>query len=109
MANKLFIGNIAHTTNESSLETLFSTAGSVVSVRIITDKMSGRSKGFGFVEMSAAAEAAAAITTFDGKDHDGRPLRVSEARPQENRTGGASFNGRGGFESKPRRFGSRGY
>ena len=109
MGNKLFVGNIANTTNEANLQTLFATAGSVVSLKIITDRDTGRSKGFGFVEMMTDDEANAAIKAFDGKDFEGRPLRVSEAKPQAPRSGGSSFGGRNDNGGERRGFSSRGY
>ncbi len=90
MAKKLYVGGLPYSTTETSLSDAFSKAGNVASVRIIIDKMSGRSKGFGFVEMSTDEEAQAAIDMFNGKDFEGRNLTVNEARPEEKRanTGG---------------------
>jgi cold-inducible RNA-binding protein len=102
MAKKLYVGGIAYSTSDSALRDAFAQAGAVVSATIIMDKMTGRSKGFGFVEMSNDDEAAAAIDMWNGKDLDGRKLTVNEARPMEPRaprTGGGSFdrgNDRGG-------------
>lgn len=80
MTNRLFVGNISYQTLESELETEFANFGIVKSVKIITDRESGRSKGFGFVEMESGDDAKAAIENLDGKNIGGRPLRVSEAR-----------------------------
>jgi len=82
MSKKLFVGNISYNTNEDALKELFSEAGNVESAVIITDKLSGRSKGFGFVEMSTDEEAEKAIEMFNEKDLDGRNLTVNEARPK---------------------------
>ncbi len=82
---KLFVGNIDYHATEDQLAEHFSSAGTVVSAKIITDRDSGRSKGFGFVEMSSAEEAQKAIDTLDGVEFNGRPLGVNEARPQEPR------------------------
>lgn len=84
MANKLYVGGISYNTTEDGLKEYFSAAGTVTSVNIITDKFSGRSKGFGFVEMSSDEEAAQAIEMFDGKEFDGRSLKVNQARPMNN-------------------------
>jgi RNA recognition motif-containing protein len=85
MNNKLYVGGLPYSTTENQLQELFATHGSVQSARIITDKLTGRSKGFGFVEMASASEAQEAIRALDGKDFDGRNLTVNEARPQERR------------------------
>ena len=85
MAKKLYVGGISYSSTEDGLKDYFSQAGEVVSAAIITDKMTGRSKGFGFVEMSSDDEAAKAIEMFDGKEFDGRTLKVNEARPMERR------------------------
>lgn len=86
MGAKLYVGNLPYSVREEQLQGLFSRHGSVVSVRIITDKFTGRSKGFGFVEMSSDEEAAKAIQALNGNDMEGRALVVSEARPQEPRS-----------------------
>lgn len=104
MAKKLYVGNMSYDTTDSSLKEQFSQAGTVESATIIMDKMSGRSKGFGFVEMSSDEEAQAAIDMFNGKEVDGRTLTVNEARPMEDRPrreggfnrGGASRGGASG-------------
>jgi RNA recognition motif-containing protein len=90
---KLYVGNLSFNTNENDLQSLFSQAGTVESCRIITDRDTGRSRGFGFVEMASKAEGEAAIAQLAGKDYDGRALTVNEAKPQEPRRGGG---GRGG-------------
>src|ERR1700744_2844010 len=99
--NKLYVGGIPYRTTEDDLKTAFSEAGEVTSVSIISDRMTGRSRGFGFVEMASEAEAQAAIDRWDGKEMDGRTLSVSFARPhgaRPPRTGGGGFGGgnRGG-------------
>lgn len=85
MEKKLYVGGLPYKTTQEELTEAFSEAGTVVSSIIITDKFSGRSKGFGFVEMSNEDEAQAAIDMFDGKDFDGRKITVNEARPREER------------------------
>jgi nucleolin len=87
MSNKLYVGNISWGMNEDSLNEAFSSFGEVKSVKIITDRDTGRSKGFGFVEMSNADEAQTVISNLDGKDMDGRPLKVNVAqdKPRESR------------------------
>jgi RNA recognition motif-containing protein len=96
MEAKLYVGNLPYTTVDADLESLFSQAGTVKSAQVIKDRQSGRSKGFGFVEMSSTEEAQNAITMFHGKDFSGRPLTVNLARPREDRPGGGSG---GGFRS----------
>ncbi len=96
MATKLFIGSLAWATTDDSLSALFSQVGTVVSARVITDRATGRSKGFGFVEMSTEEEAQKAVAELNGKDLDGRSIVVNEARPMEprdNSRGGSSFGG----------------
>ncbi|MDP2641266.1 MAG: RNA-binding protein [Candidatus Yanofskybacteria bacterium] len=85
MAKRLYVGGLPYQTSREELEQLFAAAGAVESASIITDKMSGRSKGFGFVEMSTDEEAQSAIEMFNGKDFNGRNLTVNEARPLEER------------------------
>lgn len=82
MSNKLFVGSLPYAVTEDQLKELFSGAGSVASARVITDRATGRSKGFGFVEMSTDEEAQRAIEMFNGKDMDGRTIVVNEARPK---------------------------
>src|ERR1700691_5314519 len=97
MGKKLYVGNLSYTVDSSELEQLFGAHGQVVSAQIINDRDTGRSKGFGFVEMSSDAEAQAAIAALNGQQHDGRALTVNEAKPKENRTGGGGGGGgRGG-------------
>jgi RNA recognition motif-containing protein len=92
MAQKLYVGNLPYSANDESLRNHFSQAGTVASATVITDRMSGRSKGFGFVEMSSDEEAQKAIEMFNGKDFEGRNLTVNEARPKEERPRG-NFGG----------------
>ena len=92
MGKKLYVGNLSYDVNSSDLETLFSPHGTIESAQVIEDRSSGRSKGFGFVEMGSAAEAQAAINALNEKDHEGRALTVNEAKPREPRGGG-----RGGY------------
>lgn len=96
MGKKLYVGNLSYNISSSELEELFSAYGKVESAQVITDRESGRSKGFGFVEMSSDAEAQAAIQALNGQDHSGRPLTVNEARPREDRGGGGRGGRRGG-------------
>jgi RNA recognition motif-containing protein len=86
MAKKLYVGNLGYDTTEDSLRSLFASVGEVVSVNIITDRGSGRSKGFGFVEMATEAEAQKAISQLNSTTHDDRQINVAEARPQRPRT-----------------------
>jgi len=99
MAKKLFVGGISYETTENTLKETFSKAGTVESATIIVDKMSGRSKGFGFVEMSSEEEAQKAIEMFNGKELDGRNVTVNEAKPMESRPR------QGGFQRGDRGFG----
>lgn len=85
MATKLFVGNLEYTVTSDELREAFSQAGTVADAVVITDKMSGRSRGFGFVEMSSEEEAKAAIEKLNGSDLKGRKINVNEARPQEER------------------------
>ena len=85
MAKKLFVGGLSYTTTEETLKEAFSRAGTVESATVITDKMSGRSKGFGFVDMSSEAEAQKAIEMLNGKEIDGKNVTVNEAKPMESR------------------------
>ena len=88
MTMKLYVGNLAFETSSNDLQTLFAQAGTVESVSLIEDRETGRSRGFGFVEMSSKEEGAAAIQQFNGKELGGRALNVNEARPREDRGGG---------------------
>ena len=96
MGNKLYVGNLPFSATDDSLRDLFGQAGQVESAKIITDRDTGRSKGFGFVEMSSDQEASEAIKKFNGTDFDGRSLTVNEARPMVPRDGGGGGGGRGG-------------
>jgi len=87
MSMKLYVGNLAFETTSSDLQTLFAQAGTVESVSLIEDRETGRSRGFGFVEMQTKEEGAAAVEKFNGTELGGRPLKVNEAKPRENRGG----------------------
>jgi len=93
MSTKLYVGNLAFSTSSEELQTMFAQAGTVESVSLIEDRETGRSRGFGFIEMSTKEEGAAAISQFNGKELGGRALTVNEAKPREDRNGGG---GRGG-------------
>lgn len=101
MGKKLYVGNLPFSAVDENLAEIFAQCGTVESAKVISDRETGRSKGFGFVEMSSDSEAQAAIQKFNGADFDGRTLTVNEARPMEPRTGGGGFGGgrggRGGF------------
>lgn len=97
MGKKLYVGNLSYNIGKNDLEQMFAAHGTVVSAQVINDRGTGRSKGFGFVEMGTDQEAQAAITALSGKSIDGRNLTVNEARPQEGRSGsrrGGSGRGR---------------
>jgi cold-inducible RNA-binding protein len=100
MGNKLYVGNLGYGLGDSDLEKLFTTYGSVRSAQVIKDRDTGRSKGFGFVEMGSDQEAQAAITALNGKEIEGRTLVVNEARPKEG--GGGGGRGKGGFGGRDR-------
>jgi RNA recognition motif-containing protein len=87
---KLYVGNLSFETSGDNLQQLFAEAGTVESVNVIEDRDTGRSRGFGFVEMSSKEEGAAAIAQFNGREVNGRALNVNEAKPRENRNGGRS-------------------
>lgn len=95
MGKKLYVGNLTYDMDSSALEALFKPHGTVESAEVIQDRATGRSKGFGFVEMSSDQEAQAAIAALNGKDNGGRALTVNEAKPREPRSGGGG--GRGGY------------
>jgi cold-inducible RNA-binding protein len=95
MGSKIYVGGLPYAATEQQLSDLFAQHGSVASARVITDKFTGQSRGFGFVEMSSDEEAQKAIAALNGTQMDGRTLTVNEARPQEPRSGGGG--GRGGF------------
>ena len=91
MSTKLYVGNLSFNTSTQDLETMFADSGTVQSASLIEDRETGRSRGFGFVEMSTAEEAKAAISALDGKEVDGRNLKVNEAKPREDRGGGSRY------------------
>lgn len=98
MGANLYVGNLSYNVTSSDLEKMFSQYGTVKSAQVIADKYTGRSKGFGFVEMKSDAEAQAAITGLNLQEHDGRCITVNEARPREERGGGGGGGGgRGGY------------
>jgi len=103
MATKLYIGSLPFATTQDELSAMFSQAGTVSSATIITDKMTGRSRGFGFVEMSTDEEAQKAIEMFNGHEMEGRKLIVNEARPMQPRSDDGGGGGRGGFGGGNRR------
>ena len=107
MGNKLYVGNLSYEVDSSSLESLFAAHGTVKSAQIISDRDTGRSKGFGFVEMSSESEAQAAISALNGVEQDGRALTVNEAKPKENRSGGGGGS-RGGYAGGSRSGGGGG-
>jgi RNA recognition motif-containing protein len=96
MGSKLYVGNLSYNMTSSDLEQLFSAHGAVQSAEVISDRDTGRSKGFGFVQMGSDAEAQAAIAALGGMEHDGRALTVNEAKPREPRSGGGGGYGGGG-------------
>jgi RNA recognition motif-containing protein len=112
MESKLYVGNLSYSTTEDDLRTLFTQAGTVSSVALIKDRDSGQSKGFAFVEMSTQVEAEKAISTFNGYQMGDRELKVSLARPREERPGGGGFGNRGGNNRgghRPQRGGGKRY
>lgn len=96
MGTKLYVGGLPYSTTEQQLSELFAQQGSVTSAKVITDKFTGQSRGFGFVEMSTEEEAQKAITALNGTQLDGRTMTVNEAKPQEKRSGGGGGYGGGG-------------
>jgi cold-inducible RNA-binding protein len=102
MGTKLYVGNLSFDVSSQDLESLFSAHGTIRSAQVITDRDTGRSKGFGFVEMSADSEALGAIEALNGRDYKGRNLTVNEAKPREDRGGNRGYGG------PPRRGGSSG-
>ena len=96
MSTKLYVGNLAFETSSNDLQTLFAQAGTVENVSLIEDRETGRSRGFGFVEMQTKEECAAAIEKFNGTELAGRTLKVNEAKPRENRYSGGGNNNGGG-------------
>jgi len=105
MSMKLYVGNLSFNTSTQDLEEMFGAHGTVESTNIIEDRETGRSRGFGFIEMSSNEEGQAAIATLNGKEIDGRALTVNEAKPRENNGGG----GRGGYGGGGNRGGGGGY
>ena len=106
MAKKLYVGNLPYSVSDSDLQRLFEPHGAVQSAQVVVDRDTGRSKGFGFVEMETSEGAQAAISALNGQDFSGRSLTVNEARPREERGGGG---GRGGYGGGGRRGGGGGY
>jgi RNA recognition motif-containing protein len=107
MSSKIYVGGLPYSTTDDQLQEIFSAHGAVESARVITDKFSGRSRGFGFVEMSSSDEAQKAIQALNGSDLGGRTLTVNEARPQERRSGGGFGGGGGGGGGERRGGGGR--
>jgi RNA recognition motif-containing protein len=105
MSTKLYVGNLAFQTTSQELQELFAQAGTVESASVVEDRETGRSRGFAFVEMSTAEEATSAIDQFNGKEVGGRALKVNEAKPRENRSGGGGGRGFGGGGGGGRGFG----
>jgi RNA recognition motif-containing protein len=105
MGRKLYVGNLPYSATEQVLVDTFTECGTVASAKIITDRETGRSKGFGFVEMSTDEEAAGAIEKFNGAAWEGRQMTVNEAKPQAPREGGGGGGGRGGSGGGGRSFG----
>src|SRR5688572_23146349 len=102
MGSKLYVGNLSYSVTSSDLQTMFEKHGTVTSAEVINDRETGRSKGFGFVQMGSDDEAQAAIGAIGGQEHDGRALTVNEAKPREDRprTGGGGYGGGGGGNSR---------
>ncbi|MGC1403349.1 MAG: RNA-binding protein [Thermodesulfobacteriota bacterium] len=108
MPSKLYVGSLPYSVNDESLSQLFSTYGTVESAKVITDRETGLSKGFGFVEMASEQEATEAINNLNGTGFEGRTLTVSKARPQAPREGGGGFRGGPGGGGKGKRPGGGG-
>ena len=100
MGSKLYVGNLSYNVTNSDLEQLCAPHGTVQSAEVIQDRETGRSKGFGFVQMGSDGEAQAAISALDGQEHDGRNLTVNEAKPRENRSGGGGGFARSGGSNR---------
>jgi RNA recognition motif-containing protein len=96
MGNKLYVGNLSYRVTSEDLQEHFATAGSVQSANVVFDRETGRSRGFGFVEMGSDDEASAAIAQFNGQEYDGRNMVVNEARPRDDRGGGGGRGNHGG-------------
>jgi RNA recognition motif-containing protein len=109
MSVKLYVGNLPFSVSDGDLEGLFAQAGQVESVSVISDRDTGRSRGFGFVEMESREGAEAAIAQFNGYEMDGRAIVVNEARPREDRGGRGGFGGGGGGGGRPRSGGGGGF
>jgi RNA recognition motif-containing protein len=97
MGKRLYVGNLSYSVDSSALEQMFGQFGAVQSAEVISDRDTGRSKGFGFVEMANDNDAQSAIAALNGQENDGRPLTVNEAKPREERSGGGGGGGRGGY------------
>ena len=97
MAKNIYVGNMSYDTTADALRDLLAAHGEVTAVNVITDRMTGRPRGFAFVEMADDAAGNAAISALDGQNVDGRTLKVNEAKPRENRGGGGGGGGRGGY------------
>jgi RNA recognition motif-containing protein len=102
MPSRLYVGNLAYSVSGDDLQELFSQAGEVQSATVITDKFSGQSKGFGFVEMTSTGDAATAIQRFNDTDLKGRNIKVNEAKPRESNFGGGGGGGGGGGANRGR-------
>ena len=100
MGNKLYVGGLPYSVTEGRLEEIFTEYGAVTSARVISDKFTGQSRGFGFVEMNSSEDAQKAIDALNGTQLDGRTLVVNEAKPMERRDGGGSRDGNGGGRSR---------
>ena len=100
MNMKLYVGNLSFNTTDGDLNDLFAQAGTVESARIVTDRDTGRSRGFGFVEMADRTDGETAISQLNGREVNGRALKVNEAKPQEPRSGGGDRGGRGRYNSR---------
>ncbi len=107
MGNRLYVGNLSFNTTDQTLQEAFAACGEVVDVKVVTDRETGRSRGFGFVSMRTDSEAQAAIEAFDGRDLDGRTLRVNEAEERPARSGGGGGGGFGGGGGGGGGFGGR--
>ena len=108
MGKKLYVGNLPFSATDDVLNEIFTQIGEVTSAKVIVDRVTGRSKGFGFVEMATDAEAADAISKFNGADYDGRPMTVNEAKPMQPREGRGGGGGFGGGRERTGGGGGRG-